>query len=118
MAHYDETAEELLYQCDGKIDAIILGAGTGGTVTGLGRKLKEKCPSCLIVAVDPEGSILSPTSSDNEAGFYEVEGIGYDFVPTVLGRFQLQFICGNSLVKEKVCKCINFIDKRIHDSGP
>ncbi|CAG0901228.1 unnamed protein product [Darwinula stevensoni] len=86
LAHYDETAEELLHQCDGKIDAVIIGAGTGGTVTGIGRKLKEKCPSCLIVGVDPEGSILSPTSSDNEAGFYEVEGIGYDFIPTVLDR--------------------------------
>lgn len=64
------------------------GAGTGGTVCGVGRKIKEKLPSCQVVAADPEGSLLSLPESLNETSvsFYEVEGIGYDFVPTVLDR--------------------------------
>ena len=47
LAHYDCTAEEILYQCDGKVDMVVMGAGTGGTAAGIGRKMKEKCPSCI-----------------------------------------------------------------------
>ncbi len=67
---------------------VILGAGTGGTVTGVGRKMKEKCPGCRVVGVDPEGSILAQPESLNQSDvtFYEVEGTGYDFIPTVLDR--------------------------------
>ena len=67
---------------------MILGAGTGGTVTGVGRKMKEKCPGCRVVGVDPEGSILAQPESLNQSDvtFYEVEGTGYDFIPTVLDR--------------------------------
>ena len=54
LAHYDTTAEEILNQCDGSVDMIVLGAGTGGTVTGIGRKIREKCPNCIVVGVDPE----------------------------------------------------------------
>jgi len=89
LAHYDQTAEEILDQCDGKIDMVVLSAGTGGTATGIGRKLKEKCPNCIVVGVDPVGSILAEPeelNSSSESGFYEVEGIGYDFIPTVLDR--------------------------------
>ncbi|OON13880.1 putative cystathionine beta-synthase, partial [Opisthorchis viverrini] len=90
IAHYDQTAEEILNDCAGedgtvKLDLIVIGAGTGGTVTGLSRKLKEKIPNCEIVAVDPEGSILAHTTTDIHDP-YEVEGIGYDFIPTVLDR--------------------------------
>ena len=60
IAHYDETAEEIWNQCDGKIDYMFIGAGTGGTLSGISRKLKEKDPSIKIVAIDPEGSILAP----------------------------------------------------------
>ncbi|XP_035225876.1 cystathionine beta-synthase-like isoform X2 [Stegodyphus dumicola] len=49
LAHYDTTAEEILTQCDNKIDMIVMGAGTGGTITGVGRKIKERCPNCKIV---------------------------------------------------------------------
>ena len=59
LAHYDQLAEELLYQCDGKIDAIVLGVGTGGTISGISRKFKEKCHNTLIVGADPIGSILA-----------------------------------------------------------
>lgn len=48
LAHYDETAEEILYALDDKVDMFVAGAGTGGTVTGCGRKLKEVCPECKV----------------------------------------------------------------------
>lgn len=88
LAHYDNTAAEILEQCDNKVDMVVLGAGTGGTVTGVGRKLKESLPSCKVVAVDPYGSILAepPSLNETSTNYYEVEGIGYDFIPTVLDR--------------------------------
>nr|XP_020747194.1 cystathionine beta-synthase isoform X1 [Odocoileus virginianus texanus] len=88
LAHYDITAEEILQQCDGRLDMLVASAGTGGTITGVARKLKEKCPGCKIIGVDPEGSILAEPEELNqtEQTTYEVEGIGYDFIPTVLDR--------------------------------
>uniref|UniRef100_A0A452VP07 Cystathionine beta-synthase n=1 Tax=Ursus maritimus TaxID=29073 RepID=A0A452VP07_URSMA len=88
LAHYDSTAEEILQQCEGKLDMLVASAGTGGTITGIARKLKEKCPGCKIIGVDPEGSILAEPEQLNqtEQTLYEVEGIGYDFIPTVLDR--------------------------------
>ncbi|XP_074670554.1 cystathionine beta-synthase-like protein isoform X3 [Strix aluco] len=88
LTHYDTTAEEILQQCEGKIDMLVAAAGTGGTITGISRKLKEKCPGCKIIGVDPEGSILAAPDELNKTDktMYEVEGIGYDFVPTVLDR--------------------------------
>lgn len=86
LAHYDGTASEIIHQLDGKVDMIVLGSGTGGTASGVGRKIKEECPNCIVVCVDPEGSILARPESLNESSvtMYEVEGIGYDFIPTVL----------------------------------
>merc|ERR550519_1872802 len=88
LAHYDTTAEEILEQCGGHLDMVVLGAGTGGTVSGIGRKLKEKCPSCVVVGVDPYGSILAEPENLNKTDItgYQVEGTGYDFIPTVLDR--------------------------------
>ncbi|XP_001375658.3 cystathionine beta-synthase isoform X1 [Monodelphis domestica] len=88
LTHYDSTAEEILQQCDGKLDMLVASAGTGGTITGIARKLKEKCPGCKIIGVDPEGSILAEPEELNQTDktAYEVEGIGYDFIPTVLDR--------------------------------
>ena len=88
MAHYDTTAEEIIEQCGGKVDMVVLGAGTGGTIAGIGRKMKEKCPDCIVVGVDPEGSILAQPEELNKTDVtgYEVEGTGYDFIPTVLDR--------------------------------
>lgn len=88
LAHYDTTAEEILEQCDGKLDMLVSSAGTGGTVTGIARKLKEKIRDITIVGVDPLGSVLAEPKELNETNvtFYEVEGIGYDFVPTVLDQ--------------------------------
>ncbi|XP_071453662.1 cystathionine beta-synthase-like protein isoform X2 [Hetaerina americana] len=89
LAHYDTTAEEILHQCGGVMEMVVMAAGTGGTVTGIARKIKERLPQCAIVGVDPEGSILAEPEDLNQANmgsFYEVEGIGYDFIPTVLDR--------------------------------
>lgn len=88
LAHYDTTAEEILEQCNGQVDMLVAGAGTGGTISGIARKLKEKCPHVKIIGVDPEGSILAQPDEINrtENTHYEVEGIGYDFIPTVLDR--------------------------------
>lgn len=88
LAHYDGTGEEIVQQMGGKVDMVVCGAGTGGTITGISRKIKEKCPNCVIVAADPEGSILSvpETLNKTDTSFYEVEGIGYDFIPSVCHR--------------------------------
>ena len=115
LAHYDETAEEILAQMEHKIDAVVLSPGTGGTVTGIGRKLKEKVPGIKVVCGDPYGSILAPPEMNkcvkNEGGFYEVEGIGYDFIPTVLDQSVVDvwfktddnesFDCGRKLMREE-----------------
>jgi cystathionine beta-synthase len=87
LAHYDGTAEEILKQCGGKLDAVVLTAGTGGTLTGVARKLREKLPHVKIVGVDPHGSILAlPETLNGAVSSYKVEGIGYDFIPKVLDR--------------------------------
>eukprot|EP00300_Choanocystis_sp_HF-7_P006737 c14878_g1_i2.p1 GENE.c14878_g1_i2~~c14878_g1_i2.p1 ORF type:complete len:444 (+),score=99.47 c14878_g1_i2:354-1685(+) len=83
IAHYDGTAEEILQQTDNKVDMVVLTAGTGGTLTGVARKIKERLPNCKIIGVDPEGSILSGPSPSQA---YQVEGIGYDFIPAVCER--------------------------------
>ncbi|XP_010130228.1 PREDICTED: cystathionine beta-synthase-like [Buceros rhinoceros silvestris] len=88
LAHYDTTAEEILEQCEGKVHMVVIGSGTGGTITGVARKMKEKCPECKIIGVDPDGSIVALPSEMNTANATpsEVEGIGHDFIPTVLDR--------------------------------
>merc|ERR1711920_1070904 len=95
LAHYDGTAEEIIQQTKGKLDYMIMTAGTGGTISGTAKKLKEKVPGVQIVAVDPYGSILAEPDSVNDGSTrtgqkrltaYQVEGIGYDFIPTVLDR--------------------------------
>lgn len=82
-AHYDGTAEEIIRDLDGKLDVIVMTAGTGGTITGVAKKLKEKIPNVHVVGVDPYGSILG---GGTEIFSYKVEGIGYDFIPNVLDR--------------------------------
>lgn len=83
-AHYHETAGEILEQTDGgRFDYLIATAGTGGTVTGVARRLQEEAPHVRVVGVDPVGSILA---GPEEVQPYKVEGIGYDFIPDVLDR--------------------------------
>ena len=80
-AHYEFTAQEILDDMDNNIDMLVAGVGTGGTITGIAKKLKEKLPNVTVVGVDPHGSILG---GGNEVYPYKVEGIGYDFFPDVL----------------------------------
>lgn len=82
------TAEEIYAQCGGKLDMFVCGVGTGGTIAGIGKRLKELLPNIKIVGVDPFGSILAKPDSLNHEGVhsYQVEGIGYDFVPKVLDQ--------------------------------
>ncbi|RKF79793.1 Cystathionine beta-synthase [Golovinomyces cichoracearum] len=89
LAHEFGTAEEIWSQTDGKIKAVVAGAGTGGTITGLSRGLKKHNQDIKIIAADPVGSILAVPEKLNEKNSnqaYKVEGIGYDFVPNVLDR--------------------------------
>lgn len=89
LAHEYGTAEEIWAQTDGKITAIVAGAGTGGTITGLARGLRKHNPKVKVVAADPYGSILALPSDLNQQHAnesYKVEGIGYDFVPDVLDQ--------------------------------
>lgn len=90
LAHEHGTAEEIWTQTDGKITAIVAGAGTGGTITGLARGLRKHNPDIKIIAADPYGSILALPQSLNQVHAnesYKVEGIGYDFVPDVLDQY-------------------------------
>merc|ERR1711866_42186 len=66
LAHYEGTAEEIIEQTGGKLDYMVMSAGTGGTVTGTALKLKEKIPGIKIVGVDPYGSILAKPDSMND----------------------------------------------------
>ncbi|XP_063900367.1 cystathionine beta-synthase-like [Zophobas morio] len=87
IVHYEETAEEILSQCGGRVDMFVAGAGTGGTITGVAKKLKEINQNVKIVGVDPVGSVLSqPDPTNAKKGNWLVEGIGYDFVPKTLNR--------------------------------
>ncbi len=82
-AHYTGTAEEILDQTDGKIDFFVATAGTGGTLAGTAKRLKEKVKGIKIIGVDPIGSILAGPGPIKS---YKVEGIGYDFIPEVCDR--------------------------------
>ena len=82
-AHYHGTGAEIWEDFGDELDMVVVGAGTGGTITGVARYLKERNPEIVVVGVDPEGSILG---GREEVGTYQVEGIGYDFIPDVLDR--------------------------------
>ena len=89
LAHEYGTAQEIWEQTGGKINAIVAGAGTGGTITGLSKGLKKHNPDIKVIAADPFGSVLALPESLNQEHAneaYKVEGIGYDFVPDVLDR--------------------------------
>ena len=80
LAHYDHTAEEIVEQLDGKLDYVVIGSGTGGQITGLSRKLKEKIPGLVVVGVDPKGSIIHDPEHA-VGGSYKAEGMGSGIVP-------------------------------------
>ncbi len=82
-AHYATTGPEIWHQTDGQVDALVAGVGTGGTISGAGRYLKERKESLLVVGVEPEGSIYGNLKHGTNEPLhpYLVEGVGEDFVP-------------------------------------
>ena len=80
-AHYASTGPEIWEDCDGDVDIFVAGVGTGGTITGVGRFLKERNPDCRVIAVEPKSS---PLLSTGTAGAHGIQGIGANFVPAVL----------------------------------
>jgi len=84
LSHETTTAPELVRQMDGDVDAVVVGVGSGGTLTGIGRYFKHALPRTQMILADPVGSILAPFVTTGEmvtAGSWSVEGIGEDFIP-------------------------------------
>ena len=81
-AHYKTTGPEIWQDTEGRIDVFVAGMGTGGTISGTGKYLKEQNPDIIVVGADPEGSILSGDTPKS----YRVEGIGEDFIPSTFNR--------------------------------
>lgn len=81
-AHYQTTGPEIWNDTDGKVDVLVASMGTGGTISGTAKYLKEKNPKIIVVGADPEGSILSGDTPKS----YKVEGIGEDFIPKTFNR--------------------------------
>ncbi len=82
-AHYEHTAEEIIHDFGDNLHMLVAGVGTGGTISGIAKRLKEHNPNIRVIGVDPIGSILG---GGTEVSSYDVEGIGYDFFPDVLNN--------------------------------
>ena len=83
LIHRVSTAEEIWNDTEGRVDAVISGVGTGGTITGVGQVLKSRKPSVRMIAVEPESS---PVLSGGQPGPHKIQGIGAGFVPSILDR--------------------------------
>ena len=111
-AHYYGTAEEILEDFGKDLKAVVMGVGTGGTITGVAKRLKEEIPDIKIIGADPVGSILG---GGTKVESYLVEGIGYDFFPDVLDNSLIDeyiktedeesFLMSRKLIKEEGLMC-------------
>ena len=111
-AHYYGTAEEIIKDFNNNLDMVVISVGTGGTITGIAKRLKEEMPKIKIIGADPEGSILG---GGEKVSSYLVEGIGYDFIPDVLDNSLIDeyiktkdeesFIMARRLIKEEGLLC-------------
>jgi cysteine synthase A len=111
-AHYYGTAEEIIKDFSNNLDMVVMSVGTGGTITGVAKRLKEKIPQISIIGADPEGSILG---GGDEISSYLVEGIGYDFFPDVLDnslvdryiktKDEESFIMARRIIREEGLLC-------------
>ncbi len=111
-AHYYGTAEEIIKDFNNNLDMVVVSVGTGGTITGIAKRLKEEMPKIKIIGADPEGSILG---GGDKVSSYLVEGIGYDFIPDVLDNSLIDeyiktkdeesFIMARRLIKEEGLLC-------------
>ena len=111
-AHYYGTAEEIIKDFNNNLDMVVISVGTGGTITGIAKRLKEEMTAIKIIGADPEGSILG---GGEKVSSYLVEGIGYDFIPDVLDNSLIDeyiktkdeesFIMARRLIKEEGLLC-------------
>ena len=111
-AHYYGTAEEIIKDFNNNLDMVVISVGTGGTITGIAKRLKEEIPAIKVIGADPEGSILG---GGDKVSSYLVEGIGYDFIPEVLDNSLIDeyiktkdeesFIMARRLIKEEGLLC-------------
>ncbi|MDP2363493.1 MAG: pyridoxal-phosphate dependent enzyme [Ignavibacteria bacterium] len=108
-AHYHGTAQEIIDDFGKDLHMVVAGVGTGGTITGIAKRLKEYNPAIKIIGVDPEGSILGGGTAIRP---YQVEGIGYDFFPDVLKNNLI-----DAYVKTNVADSFRTARELIHDDG-